>query len=137
MGIVMNKDTKDNPSLSKTAYKRQTIRLFVDVPGAGWKAIGGTRGLAIPRDVLYLPKFAGRVIRVALANIKVEKRKPVALNRLSIESWKINDDGNADQEDQLQHVVARMKGKPGESAESIATETDIGAIERSLGISSE
>ncbi|KXS31498.1 MAG: hypothetical protein AWT59_2365 [Candidatus Gallionella acididurans] len=132
----MSKHTKDNSAPNEPAYSRQTIRLFVDVTGTGWKAIGGTRGLAVPRDVLYLPEFAGRVIRVALANIKVEKRKPVALNRLSIENWKIGDDGNADQEDQLRHVVARMKGEASDSATSNPTDADIGAIERCLGISS-
>lgn len=132
----MSKHTKDNPVPNEPAYSRQTIRLFVDVPGSGWKAIGGTRGLAVPRDVLHLPEFAGKVIRVALANIKVEKRKPVALNKLMIENWKIGDDGNADQEDQLQHIVARMKGVLGDSATSNPTDADIAAIKRCLGISS-
>lgn len=132
----MSKHTKDNSSPNQPASSRQTIRLFVDVPGSGWKAIGGTRGIAIPRDVLHLPEFAGKEIRVALANIKVERRKPVALNRLSIEHWKIGNDGNADQEDQLRHVVARMKGKPSDSAESNPTEADIRTIKRCLGISS-
>lgn len=130
----MKKDPKDNADPKQSSSGRQTIRLFVDVPASGWKAIGGTRGLAIPRDVLYLPEFAGKVIRVALANIRIERRKPAALNKLSIEKWKIGDDGNAEQEDQLQHVVARIKGTVGDS---IPTQEDIEAIKRCLGISSE
>jgi hypothetical protein len=129
----MSKNPKDNADPKQPSSGRQTIRLFVDVPGSGWQAIGGTRGLAIPRDVLHLPEFAGQTVRVALANIRIESRKPSALKKLSIEKWKIGDDGNAEQEDQLQHVVARIKGTVGDS---IPRKDDIEAIKGCLGISS-
>jgi hypothetical protein len=109
--------------------------LLAYIDSYGWKTIGYMRGTAIPRKTLYLPEFSGKTIRAAIAKVSIAKRKPVALNHVRIENWKIDDDGNANQTDQLHHVYSRMiaSGQDADSDPTAAAE-DIEAIKRCLGI---
>lgn len=131
----MSKIPDSQPTLKQPTSRRQTFRVFVDVPGAGWKLIGGMSGSMKPRKLPCIPECAGMTVRAALANIRIERRKPAALNYLMIERWKIGDDGVADPDDQFQHVVARIiaTGK-GDPIVSVPTKEDVEAIKRCLGL---
>jgi hypothetical protein len=89
-----------------------------------------------PRKVIYLPECAGKTIRAAITNVKIERRKPAVLNYLRMENWKIGDDGIADEADQFQHVMQRITAAAGDDADTAPTQEEIGAIKRCLGISS-
>lgn len=99
--------------------------------------IGGTRSKAIPSELLYLPAFAGKTVRAAIANINVKRGKPITLNSLRIESWKIGENGNADWEQQVQLVIARVLAEEDNyPSDIVATDEDIDAISRTLGLDS-
>lgn len=132
----MNKTPKCQSDPNQPISGHQTFRNFVYVPGSGWKAIGGMRGSMKPRKVIYLPECAGKTIRAAIANVKIERRKPGVLNYLRMENWIIGDDGIADEEDQFQHVMRRITAAAGDDADSAPTQEDIEAIKRCLDISS-
>lgn len=89
-----------------------------------------------PRKVIYLPECAGMTVRAAVANVKIERRKPAALNYLRMENWIIGDDGIADEKDQFQHVMRRITTLAGDDADTVPTQEDIEAIKCCLGISS-
>lgn len=127
----MSEQSKSEAAPKQRATGRGTHRIFIDVPGYGWKLIGSAPGTGIPSKLLYFPEFSGKTIRAAIAHISVERGKPTALNKLRIENWKIGDDGRADMEDQVRHTAAMIMGKDGDS---IATKEDIEAIKRCLGL---
>jgi len=131
----MNKTPKSESAPNQHKSRQQKFRNFVFVPGAGWKAIGGMRSMK-PRKALYLPECAGMTVRAALANVKIERSKPVVLNYLRMENWKIGDDGVADEADQFQHVFRRITTAAGDDADTAPTQEETEAIKRCLGISS-
>jgi len=104
----VNRLTFASPSTESASKQAHSIRLLAYIDGHGWIQIGFMRGTAVPRKTLYLPEYAGKTIRVAIAKVRTINRKPAALNHLRIEDWKIDEDGNANSDDQLHHVVARM-----------------------------
>ena len=132
----MNKTPKGEFAPKQRISGHQTFRNFVYVPGSGWKAIGGMSGSMKPRKAIYLPEYAGMTVRAALANVKIERSKPVVLNYLRMENWKIGDDGVADEADQFQHVFRRITTAAGDDADTAPTQEETEAIKRCLGISS-
>lgn len=125
----------DNSNTSSKPKQASSIRLLVYVDGYGWIPIGFMRGTAIPRKKLYLPEFAGKTIRAAIAIVGIVKRKPVALNHVKIENWKIDEDGYANYTDQLHHDYSRMIVNSKLAVAEIAPdEEDVLAIKRCLSI---
>jgi hypothetical protein len=127
----------NNVALKDSSPGRGTNRLFVELPDIGWKLIGGCLAIRVPNEILHLSEFAGKTVRIAFANIGIKNGKPTALRRLTIEYWQINDDGIADQDDQMHLVVARAKDDLIEGKRIKATQVDIDAILRCLGLSRE
>ena len=82
--------------------ERRSSRFFIEDPDLGWIAIGRNRWSAIHKGELRVPKWAGKTLRSAWASVEIDGRRVVALNRVSISTLKIKDDGFVDQDDQFQ-----------------------------------
>jgi hypothetical protein len=126
---IQNKIARNDPTPS-----RQTTRLFIEVPGVGWKPVSCTWGSIIRPKNLCLPELAGKTVRAALASISMVNRKPATLNQLRIEHWLIGGDGNPDMDDQVRHVVARFHLTMRGGNDPGVTSEDVDEIKQHLGI---
>jgi hypothetical protein len=132
----MSKNSKSNLNSTIKNSARHRVRFFYDNPSTGWQAFPVGRGEAIFLGELSVPEHAGKTMRIAIAHVDECENKPVALNNVSISSWKIGDDGLADQDEQMRHIVERINGEPDTSGDSIVTKEDIEAIKQCLGFGS-
>ncbi|MGC2458487.1 MAG: hypothetical protein WA435_10890, partial [Gallionellaceae bacterium] len=111
-------------------------RFFIEDPDLGWIAIGRNRWDAIHKGELRVPKWAGKTLRSAWAHVEIDGRRVVALNRVSISTLKIKDDGFVDQDDQLQQLrkSVDMYSRGEKQTDSIPTNEDVEATKRCLGL---
>ncbi len=130
----MRRQFKKQFRQSHPSATRLKVRVFVDEPGAGWKAIGINRGIAFMRGEVSIPEYAEVMIRVAFAYVETVERKPVALQNLSISNAKVGKGGIVDQGDQMRQILKYVDGKPSNNVDSIPMEQEIETIKRCLKI---
>lgn len=131
----MSENSPNNLNSTIKNPTKQRVLFFYDNPSAGWQAFPVSRGEAIFRGELPIPEHAGKTMRIAIAHVDADEYKPVALNNLSISSWKIGDDGIADQDEQMRRILERINGEIDVSGDSVVTKEDFEAIKHCLGLS--
>ena len=132
----MSENSQNNLNSTIKTPTKQRIRFFYDKPSSGWQAFPVSRGEEIFRGELSVPEHAGKTMRIAIAHVDECENKPVVLNNLSVSSWKIGDDGFADQSEQMRRILELINGEPDSSGDSIVTKEDFEAIRRCMGLGS-
>lgn len=131
----MSENSQSNLNSTIRNSTKQRVRFFYDNPSTGWQAFPVSRGEAIFRGELSVPEYAGKTMRIAIAHVDEDENKLVALNNLSVSSWKIGDDGFADQTEQMRCILELINGEPEASGDSVVTKEDFEAIKHCLGLS--
>lgn len=115
-----------------------SICLFVDTEGYGWRMIGFTHDQSVQPEPLYLPKSSGRTKRVALAKLSLANRRLVRLIYLLIDDCQVEDDGSERYMDILRPRIAKlMQRGVTEDTDPATAADDVTAIRRCLGMTSE
>jgi hypothetical protein len=131
----MSENSQNNLDLTIKNSTKHRVRFFYDNPSTGWQAFPVSRGEAIFRGELPVPEYAGKTMRIAIAHVDECESKLVALNNMSISSWKIGDDGIAVQSEQMRRILELINGEPDNRGDSIVSKEDFEAIKYCLGLS--
>jgi ABC-type phosphonate transport system ATPase subunit len=111
--------------------KRMSVRYFIDYPDGGWERIGEKRLLDILRAKIALPELAGKVVRVATADVEMEDSKIVYLEHLHISEWQLDNRGFVDQPQLMKQFVAKLNNA---NVKAILSQEDILAIKGCMNI---
>jgi hypothetical protein len=93
----MTRKTGNKFRRSIASDKSLSLRFFIEEKEGEWKAISFARIMAVQKGKKCKPEHAGKVLRSAEAKVEVEGRKVVALVRLHIDKWQIDERGYVDQ----------------------------------------
>jgi hypothetical protein len=116
-----------------------TTRVLIDDPASGWRLFPLNRALLVYQGDLAIPELSNQTIRVVFAHVTTAAGKTVKLNRLEFSEWRLNADGQIDQEVEMQDIVKRVDPVEGEIDHALlasvpVTDDDISAIKRCLGL---